>query len=445
MRALRIVLGVMVFVMFVVLGIGLASADELDKKQTGLLKRVDNQLTNLETALGRYEMEPRIFTERVDTDNKNRIAKLETQLAELPAEHDDVKPVLAHLAAVKAKHAALSAKLAGAQQASADENAAIAKLMEAPEAEGDLATLRDFVEMFHSSGRYGFDHYLYARWPSHEMIAETESWSQGWPSTKQKMAALGERYGKAVEYRGRLEGKASRMHTDILIALREAKAGYPGFEEAIKAFVAGAPEQIEKSAAQLKKAADTAVAKQDFRAFTVWESDVSQARYRVVNLARVYAPFASADERTKLATRVAAIEEETEKTAQKLAETIIRENRAPANAYAKDDRKAIESLVRSEWQKRFPSESIVGIRIPAEAMERKTAWVYEASMNGFHKLDRSSVLVWVLVKDGPKQVCMWPVTVSRLHLKGDTLSVGESSRPSKGAPPNQRMLLANLK
>lgn len=445
MRALRIVLGVMVFVMFVVLGIGLASADELDKKQAGLLKRVDNQITNIETALGRYEKEPRNFTERVDNENKNRIGKLEAQLAELPAEHDDVKPVLAHMAALKAKHAALSAKLASAQQASADENATITKLVEAPEAETDLATLRDFVEMFQSSGRYGFDHYLYGRWPSHDMIAETESFSQGWPSTKQKMAALSEKYGKAVEYRGHLEGKASRMHTDITIALREAKSGYPAFEQAVNAFVAGAPAQIEKSAAELKKATDTAVAKQDFRAFTVWESSVSQAQYHVINIARVYAPFASPEERTKLAARVAAIEDETEKTAQKLAEVIIRENRAPANAYAKDDRKAIESLVRSEWQKRFPSESIVAIRIPAEAMERKTAWVYESSMNGFHKLDRSSLLVWVIVKDGAKQACMWPVTVSRLHMKGDTLSVGESSRPSKGAPPNQRMLLANLK
>lgn len=445
MRALRIALGVMVFVMFVVLGIGLASADELDKKQAGLLKRIETQITNLETGLDRYDKEPRNFTERVDNEQKNRIAKVEGQLAELPADHDEVKPVLAHLAALKAKHAALSAKLASAQHAAADENAGIAKLVEAPEAEADLATLRDFGEMFRSSDRYEFSHYLYGRWPSHEMIAEVESWSQGWSSTKQKMAALSEKYGKAAEYRGRLEGGAARMQIDISLALRGAKAGFPRFEQAVTAFIAGAPAQIEKSAADLKKAAEAAVAKQDFRAFTVWESDVSQARYHVVNLARIYAPFASADERTKLTARVAAIEEETEKIAQKLAETIIRENRAPGNAYAKDDRKAIESLVRSEWQKRFPSESIVAIRIPAEAMERKTAWVYEPSMNGFHKIDRSSLLVWVIVKDGAKQACMWPITVSRLHMKGDSLSVGESTRPSKGAPPNQRMLLANLK
>lgn len=444
MRALRVAFGVLLFLVFIALGIGVAGADELDKRQAGLLQRIGFQITGFENNLGRYEGAPQTYTERVDNENKNRIAKLEAQLADLPADNEEVKAVLTRMSALKTKHAALSGQLAGSKQSAADEKAGITALMEAPEAATDLATLKDFNEMFQSHRRYGFDHYLYGRWPHHSIIAETESWSQGWAETKKKMAALIEKYGKAVEYRGQL-GSASRMHTDIAIELRHAKTNYPTFEKAVTDFIAGAPAQIEKQAAALKKAAETAVAKQDFQAFTVWESDVSQARYQVANLARVYAPLASPEERTKLAARVAAIEEDTDKIAQKLAEAIIRENRGPANAYAKDDRKAIESAVRADWGKHFPSESILSIRIPGESMERQTAWVYDSSANGFRKIDRSSTLVWVIVKDGGKQACLWPVTVYRLHMKGDALAVGESTRPSKGAPPNQRMLLANLK
>lgn len=420
-----------------------AFADDLDKKQAGALKRADNLIGQLTEQLS--GMEPSRFNDRIKGDYERRVGGVGDKLAELPADHPDVKAVLERHAALKAKLAELSAGLAKTQGDAADARAAIEKTLAAPEFTDDLEALKAMVEQFGSSSRYEFNHYLYGRWPGHDMVEEMKTWSAGWEGTQKKFAALKAKYGKLVEYRSKLDGPSTFKLTDVKIALRDAEDRFPSYEAAVKQFVTGAPAEIEKQAAALKAAATEAVAKRNHEAFTLWESKVSQARYRVMNIAKIYVPLAPPDERAKIEARAAAIEEDTDKLANQLAELMIRENRAPGNGYAGADRKAIEAMVRAEWGKLHAGESIVAVRLPSDAWERKTAWVYDTGMNGFVKRDRSSMLVWVLVKDGPKQIAMWPVAALKLHLHGDKLALDEGPRPGRGAPPSQKMLAANFK
>lgn len=428
----------------VLLLVGTASAD-LDKKQAGLLSRTGTQLTNLEGQLDRYAANPTTYSERIDGEMKRRIEKQEEALKGLPGDDDEVKKELAHLEALKAKYAQVSGKLAAQKEAKAGEREEITALVTAPEFEADLTTVKNFAEMFMTPNRYEFEHYLFERWPGHEMVEEMVGWSQGWPETQKKHAALVAKYDKVAAYKGRLEGPVQQAQVGMLIALREAKERYPGFESAIAAFAKAAPAEIEKEAAALAAATKTAVEKQDFGAFTRWESALSQHRNRVQNIARIWAPLASPAERTRIEARVKAIDADTAAAAEKLTEVIIRENRAPADKYAKGDRAELEKYVRGVWAKKFPAESILAVRFPAEAFERQTSWQYRPELNGFAKVDRSSMRAWVIVKDGAKRAILWPTALYRLHMKGDSLELNWADRSSKGPPPTQRMLLANFK
>ncbi len=428
----------------VVLLVGTAGAD-LDKKQAGLLSRTDTQLTNFDTQLDRFVSNPAMYSERIDGEMKRRIEKQEEALKTLPADDAGVAKALAPLAAVKAKHAQVKGKLTEEKEAKADEKEEITKLVTAPEFAADLKTVENFVEMFTTPNRYKHDHYLFARWPGHEMVEEMVGWGQGWSETQKKQAALVAKYDKVAEYRGRLDGEVQQSQTAMTIALRNAKERFPAFESAVTAFTKESPAQIEKEAAALAAATKTAVEKQDFGAFTLWESALSQHRNRVQNIARIWAPLASPEERARIEARVKAIAADTDAAAEKLTEVIVRENRAPADKYGKGDRAELEKFVRGVWAKHFPAESILAVRFPSEAFERQTSWQYRAELKGFAKVDRSSMRAWVIVKDGAKRANLWPTTIYRMHLKGDSLELNWADRSSKGPPPTQRMLMANFK
>ncbi len=422
-----------------------AHAEDLDKKQASLLSRATNEMGMLEKSLERYLAGTSSYTDRLVGENQKKLDRIEEKLKDLPATNDDVKRELAHFEEVKKKVGELSAKLSGSKQAAADEKDAIIKLLAAPECAGDLETIKAFGERFLGAQRYDLDYYVWRQWPGHGLVVEMKADSAAWPETKKKLDELLAKYGRLLEYRKHIEGEPGMKLTEVQIALREAKDRFPDYDKAVQTFLKEAPAALDKAAAALKEASKTAVDKQQYQAFTSWESPLMQHRFRVDNLAAIWAPMASSeDERKKIEARAKAIDEEMEAAAQKLAEAIIRENRAPKDVYAKGDKAELERFIRGVWAKKFPAESIVAVRFPHEAFERKTQWVYVPDSRAFVKRDRSTMGAWVIVKDGPKQAIQWYVTVIRQHLKGDALDLDWIDRPSK-VPPMQRMLLANFK
>lgn len=424
---------------------GPAGAQALDKKQSSTLNRLANQIGMLERSVEPYGPGKRELTQRQIDDFDRRVGRLEEMLAGLPPEQEDVKREAQRLAALKATLGAGAGALASKQRSQDEERATLSALLQGPTFEADLEALRQLDDMFDSASHYDLGFYIYRRWPTHTTLTQLRDWSQGWPAAQRRWAELSARYAPAVAHRGRLDGQAQMSQVKVAELVRRCEERYERFRDAIDAFAKGAPARIEKDGAELKAEAERAVAAKSWDAFIANEGKIEGLRYRVENLAAVWRPLASSEaEGQRVADRSRAILDEVDATMEKLAAAIIKENKGPKDHYRGEDRGRLEALVRAQWAKSFPKESVVAVRFCAEAFERHVAWRYDDGAHAFVKSDSSSLPVWVVVKDGAKQAIMWPATVHKQNLRGGELSFSWIGRPSRGAPPDRRLLLANL-
>ncbi len=434
------------FLIATVLGTSLlAHAAELDKKQTGVLGRASNQITAALTSLATYGPDKRGLTTRLAEDFARKVARFEEMLAPLPADNEEVKKELAHLAELKKAVAEQTAALASDNAAKEGEKDSIRAALEGPEAAAELEALTQLLDMFKSAKRFELDFYAYSRWPTHSMVAELRSWAEGWSASQKKFAELSAKYEPIVAYKGNLGGQASMNQAKVIIALREAKQYFVPFKSNIETFAKEAPAQIDKEGAALKGASDAAVAGKDYNAFIQNEGKIEALRYRITNLANVWGPLAASDdERKKVEARSKALLTEADQEMEKLATLIIKENKGPKDKYAGSDRSKLEAYVRAAWAKKFPNETIVAVRFAGSDFERQVSWRYDAAARAFIKSDSSSLPVWIVVKYGAKQGIMWFAEVFKMHLRGDSLAMDWVDRSSRGPLPNQRLFLSNL-
>lgn len=422
-----------------------ANAADLDKKQAGIVNRLSMQVTAAQTALDTYGPGKRQYTARLNDDFARKLGKLEEMLAPLPADNDEVKKEAAHVDAFRKALAAQSAQLASGTAAKEGEKEAITATLESPEGQGELESLKHFGEMFKGYKRYDLDFYAYSRWPTHAMVAELRGWSETWQATQKRVADLRAKYKAIAEYKGQLGGKAAMAQANVISAMGDVTQGFDLFKSAIETFAKNVPAQIEQDGAALKQLSDAAVGSKNFNAFMQNEGKIEALRYRLANLATVWGPLApSDDERKKVDARSKALLDEADTTMEKLATLIIKENKGPKEKYSGADRGKLEAYVRSVWTKKFSNESIVAVRFGAAELERLTAWKYNSSASAFVKVDRSSLPVWVVVKDGPNQAIMWFATLYKVHTKGDELELNWIDRSARGAAPDRRLFLSNL-
>lgn len=427
----------------VLLVLSTAARAELDKKQQSLVRRVNSAVTSIQRSLEGSTKDGRQFTPRNAEELQKRLERVKADLAGLPDSEPEVKAELAHLAELEAAIGKAVGDLSAKTQAKEEERGALVALLSAPEVEDDLATLKSQAELFGQSALFELDSYALARWTTNANVTEMRAATAGWKQTVERFQAMEKKYRPAVAYRGQLGGDASMMQAKLAEPLNDARDHYEEFAAAIATFAAKAPAQLEKEAAALKAASDTAVGKKDHAAFTNPDGAIEALRNRVANLAAVWAPLAPSDaEREKIAARAKQVEADVVAKMESLAEAIVQSNVCPAERYAGADRDALEKFVRAGWSKGFPKEAVVAVRFADAAFERHTSLNWEPSMNAFVKRDSSSLGGWVVVKDGADRAIMWPVAVRKLHLKGDQLDLDWSLRSALGAPPNHRLLLA---
>jgi hypothetical protein len=423
----------------------LASAQELDKKQQGLIKRLQPQIEKDTEALGKIGDESWQLTQRVVDDYKRRIARYEGQLKDLPADHAEVKPALAKLDELRALLDKRAGALAAKTAAGADAAAKLTTLLTAPEHEDDLKTLDALLEQYRSRDMYRFDNYVFHRWPDHSLVLRQREQAQSLRETQKKVEALIVKYAECATFTGRLEGQAVANRIEMASRLKDLAQLGKGFQESLDAFIAGVPEQIDKDGALLKTAADKAVAAGDYAAFIQPEGEIEKRRYRITNITAIWSPLAPSDEaRAKLSARAEALLAQCDAAAQKLAAAMIRDNKGPANKYSGADRGKLEAFVRAEWSKKYPADAILAVRFEAASFDRHTAWKLDPSTHSFVKTDESNIPVWVIIKDGPKQAIKYFCSLYKLHLRGDSLHLGFPYRNPKGPAPMYRLLVSNL-
>ncbi len=431
-----------------ILGVGLATAAPLDKKQASTLKRAQGQITNVDQQLDRAVSAAAsrggLLTERVEGDLTRRIQKLRELLATLPAGDAGVAAEAARLKQLEAK---LAAKIAARQRAEAQAQAVadgVRAQVTAPRFAADLAKLTAWHEMAQSAATFDVDHYLFARWVDHPELAQLIAWGRQWAQVQREYAALKATYAAA------LVAKPMPPITQELIALREvadadADAALAEFGAQLTAFVAAAPGRIDADGKALAAALAKARSQARFDAILDPDGEIQALRNRLVNLPAVYASLVGKAEGDQAIAAGRAAEDAAAAAIDGFAAELVTTNRAPTDLYAGDERAALEARVKAAWKKAFPTETVLAVRLRAEAFARQTSWTFDPAANAMVKRDASTLPLYVVVKRDAKEAVMWPAGLVRDHMRGDTTEVVWLPRPSRGPSATQRMLLSNLK
>ncbi|MBL8625707.1 MAG: hypothetical protein JNK64_30625 [Myxococcales bacterium] len=431
-----------------ILGVGLATAAPLDKKQASTLKRAQGQITNVDQQLDRAVSSAAsrggLLTERVEGDLTRRIQKLRELLATLPTGDAGVAAEAARLKQLEAK---LAAKIAARQRAEAQAQAAadgVRAQVTAPRFAADLAKLAAWHEMTERAEAFDVDHYLFARWVDHPELAQLIAWGRQWAQAQREYAALKATYAAA------LVAKPIPPVAQELIALREvadedADAAMAAFGAQLAAFVAAAPARIDADGKALAAAIAKARAGKQFNAILDPDGEIQGLRNRLVNLPAVYASLVGKAEGDQAIAAGRAAEDAAAAAIDGFAAELVNTNRAPDDLYAGDERAALEARVKAAWKKAFPTETVLAVRLRGEAFARQTSWTFDPAANAMVKRDVSTLPLYVVVKRDAKEAVMWPAGLVRDHMRGDTTEVVWLPRPSRGPSATQRMLLTNLK
>lgn len=429
-----------------ILGVGLATAAPLDKKQASTLKRAQGQITNVDQQLDRAVAGGRggLLTERVEGDLTRRVQKLRELLAPLPAGDPGVAAEAARLKQLEAKLAAKIAERQKADAAAAAVADGVRALLTAPRFEADLAKLTAWHEMAGSAQRFDVDHYLFERWVDHPELAEMIAWGRQWASVQREYAALKATYAAA------LTAAPKPPIAQQVIALHEvaddaADADLAAFGAALTAFAAAAPARIDADGKALAAAIAKARAQKQFNAILDPDGEIQRLRNRLVNLPAVYAALVGKADGDKAIAAGRAAEDAAATAIDGFAAELVNTNRAPEDLYAGDERAALEVRVKAAWKKAFPTETVLAVRLRAEAFARQTSWTFDPAANAMVKRDVSTLPLIVVVKRDAKEAVMWSAGLVRDHMRGDTTEVVWLPRPSRGPSATQRMLLTNLK
>lgn len=132
-----------------------------------------------------------------------------------------------------------------------------------------------------------------------------------------------------------------------------------------------------------------------------------------------------------------------EQRARALEEQIIADNRLPEDRYLGADRDAIIARATDGWAHQQPDAEILAVRLPAQAWVRDTRWHW---FNGaFHKVDLSRMQVQLIVRHDDRLAVIRPVNVHMDHMKGDSLSGHPLFAFDEPIPPQQMLLLQNVR
>jgi len=90
----------------------------------------------------------------------------------------------------------------------------------------------------------------------------------------------------------------------------------------------------------------------------------------------------------------------------------------PAETYAGADKEELRALVRAAWEKRWPEDKIVAVRLPVKDWERTVKETYDEGSKSWEKTDKQFLVVHVVVERSEKVVEMIPAFVNRDNLSG---------------------------
>lgn len=338
----------------------------------------------------------------VHKDVKDGLATLDTAdrkydqaaayLDQLPADHPSVQAYAKELATTKANLGALRSRLA-ATDVELDK---LTNLKHYPTYDTDVEMLNSFI------GRYGN---LQVQQP--DVLVEV---IQDDGNVLAEVQRIAKTYLPLVEQRtevgAKLENRFNYFMQKRTAYVKEAQA----YKEQL-------PGLIDADIAEAVSLAEQGVNEQKpmfFGPNSGIEQRLGWAEPKVAVLV-AFDPEAGEPYQAKLAeTR-----QQIDKMAESLSQQIIDANMPPNNNFQGEDRDAAIEIAIDGWKKQQPDAEVIEAYIPSKAWERETKWEWFAG--AFHKVDRSTLQVQLLVKHDDELGIIRPLNVRKNHLKGDTL------------------------
>lgn len=108
-----------------------------------------------------------------------------------------------------------------------------------------------------------------------------------------------------------------------------------------------------------------------------------------------------------------------DKMAASLSQQIIDANQPPPDRFEGADRDEVIQIAIDGWKEQQPDAEVIKAYIPSRAWERETKWEWFA--DAFHKVDRSSLQVQLIVKHNDGLAVIRPMNLRKNHLEGDTI------------------------
>lgn len=138
-----------------------------------------------------------------------------------------------------------------------------------------------------------------------------------------------------------------------------------------------------------------------------------------------------------------AVRQEIAASAKTLEQDIINSNVLPGDVYKGEDRDAIVAVARDAWSHQQKDAKVLKVVIPAQAWKRETKWVWRR--DAFHKVDQSRIQAQLVIQYNDRLAVVQPVNVVRDHLSGDAMIGSPLREGSEAVPAHATLLLDKVK
>jgi hypothetical protein len=99
---------------------------------------------------------------------------------------------------------------------------------------------------------------------------------------------------------------------------------------------------------------------------------------------------------------------------------VLADAKPPADKLGAGERTAFSKLLRDAWKEAYPEEVILGLRFPETNWERKKVLELNRAKESFDYVDRSVLLVKVIVEKNPKLAIMYTAFITKDNLSNTT-------------------------
>ncbi len=409
-----------------------AAAPKLDYKQEELLR---NARFNLREVAGGVEKAGSVVSALDAPDNKVVHGQVVSALATLEQAFTKLKHANDALAQLPASHPQVSPVVKAAAEAGEKLGAYQSRLQAQEKALGQLAGVgnyprfdQDFTLLQELSRRYG-DFAAVSQQP--ELLAQIIREDT---QVMQEIQRIARTYLPLVEQKTDAGQRMEKLFNHF-----QSQRG--GFATQLMEYRKTLPDAFQKDVDQVQKLVQQAVQEKK-PAFFAPEGGVEQHLQFAQQKLLVMEAFGE-EAAAPFKARMQQVRDQAKAQAKSLEEQIIAGNVLPNDNYKGADRDAIIAMAKEGWSHQQKDAKILKAVIPSESWTHDTRWRW--TRDAFVKVDVSRIQVQLVIQHDGQLAVIQPVNIHKDHLQNDRLTGHPLREGSETPPPQAFLLLSKVK